>query len=150
MGKCCNRVSSTPGYTYIVNNITQTFAASGGVLQPGTIQLTSSGNNIMVSGNSLVVMNSGTYLIDALLIGVPTTTSQPVIPTINVNGISVGSAPFSIGTTLLNSQFEVREVVTLQKGDVITITNTGASGVNITQSAGTNSYNVNIIIERFN
>lgn len=62
---CCRRsVSSTPGYTYIKNNVTQTWAALGGVLQPGSIVATSSANNIIVSGNSLVVTNKGTYMIE--------------------------------------------------------------------------------------
>nr|DAE51847.1 MAG TPA: hypothetical protein [Bacteriophage sp.] len=39
--------------------------------------------------------------------------------------------------------------MSLNKGDVITITNTGASALNI-NSVDAPAYNVNILIERFN
>ena len=45
------------------------------------------------------------------------------------------------------TEFNVRTVLSLNRGDIITITNIGASTVTI-DSAST--YNVNILIERFN
>lgn len=147
---CCRRsVSSTPGYTYIKNNVTQTWAALGGVLQPGSIVATSSANNIIVSGNSLVVTNKGTYMIDVSAIGTPGTVSSTIIPTISVNGVIVSAAPVASGATAINIEYEIKTVLSLNKGDVITITNTGASALNI-NSVDAPAYNVNILIERFN
>lgn len=147
---CCRKtISSTPGYTYIKNNVSQTWAATGGVLQPGSIIATSSANNIIISGNSLVVSNKGTYMIDITVIGTPGTVSATIIPTISVNGTIVSAAPITGGATAINSQFEVKAILSLNEGDVITITNTGASAVNIA-SVNSPAYNVNILIERFN
>lgn len=147
---CCKRsVSSTPGYTYIKNNAAQTWAASGGVLQPGSIVATSSANNIVISGSSLVIANKGTYMIDASIIGTPATVSSTIIPTISVNGVIVSAAPMTGGATALNTEYEIKTVLSLNKGDVITITNTGASALNISL-VNAPAYNVNILIERFN
>ena len=137
---------STPGYTYIKNGISQTWATNG-TLQPGSIIATSSANNIIISGNSLVVTNRGTYMLDVSVIGTPATASSTVIPTINVNGNAVESAPITAGATPEMTEFNVRTVLSLNRGDIITITNTGASAVTIDPAS---TYNVNILIERFN
>lgn len=122
---------------------------NGGVLQPGSIVATSSANNIIVSGNSLVVTNKGTYMIDVSVIGTPGTVSSTIIPTISVNGVIVSAAPVASGATAVNTEYEIKTVLSLNKGDVITITNTGASALNI-NSVDAPAYNVNILIERFN
>lgn len=90
-----------PGYTYIKNSVAQTWAAT---LQPGSIVA----NNIIVSGNSLVVANCGTYMIDLTVIGTAGTVSSTIIPTISVNGV----AP-----TAVNTQYEIKAVLSLKKGD---------------------------------
>lgn len=149
MGNFRKCVSSTPGYTYIRNSAAQTWAATGGTLQPGSIIATSGANNIIISGNSLVVANCGTYMIDVTAIGTAGTVSSTIIPTISVNGVIVSAAPVASEATVVNTQYEIKAVLSLKKGDVITITNTGASALNI--SAVTSpAYNVNILIERFN
>ena len=145
----CYRKSSTPGYTYIKNNIAQTWTASGGALQPGSIIASSSANNIIVSGNSLVVTNKGTYKLDVTVIGTPATVSSTIIPTISVNGIVVSSAPITGGATAEMSEYSVQTILSLNRGDIVSITNTGASDLTIA-AVNSPAYNVNVIIERFN
>lgn len=140
---------STPGYTYIKNNISQTISALGGTIQPGSIILSSAANNITISGNSLVVNNCGTYLIDLIFIGTASTASSTVIPTISVNGTIVSAAPVASSATPVNSQYEIKTILTLRKGDVLTFTNTGASAVSLA-TVNSPAYNMEIIIERFN
>ena len=86
-------------------------------------------------------------MLDVSVIGTPATASSTVIPTINVNGNAVESAPITAGATPEMTEFNVRTVLSLNRGDIMTITNTGASAATI-DSAST--YNVNILIERFN
>lgn len=59
------------------------------------------------------------------------------------------AAPVASGATAINTEYEIKTVLSLNKGDVITITNTGASALNI-NSVDAPAYNVNILIERFN
>ena len=142
----CKR--STPGYTYIRNNSAQTWETNG-LLQVGNILAMSSANNILISGNSLVVTNKGTYKLDITVIGTPATVSSTVIPTINVNGVAIASASITGGATAVMDSYNVSTITSLNRGDIVTITNTGASALDI--SAVTNpGYNVNIMIERFN
>lgn len=75
--------------------------------------------------------------------------SSTIIPTISVNGVIVSAAPVASGATAINTEYEIKTVLSLNKGDVITITNTGASALNI-NSVDAPAYNVNILIERFN
>lgn len=139
---------STPGYTFITNSVAQTWATNG-ILQPGSILATSSANNISISGSSLVVANTGTYMVDVSIMGTPGTASSTTIPTINVNGTPVYGNSYTGGATQVEGEFNVRAVLSLDKGDVITITNAGASSLTIAAATSPN-YNVNIIIERFN
>lgn len=147
---CCNnRRRSTPGYTLVENSTAQTWAATGGLLQPGFALEHSSADNVTVSGNSLTIENTGTYYIDVRVIGTPATASSTVISTINVNGSPIASTSKTGGATSVMDDFGVRTIEFLNKGDVITISNTGASALTI---AGVTSpgYNVSIVIERFN
>lgn len=109
----------------------------------------SSANNIIVSGNSLVVTNKGTYKLDVTVIGTPATVSSTIIPTISVNGIVVSSAPITGGATAEMSEYSVQTILFLNRGDIISITNTGASDLTIA-AVNSPAYNVNVIIERFN
>lgn len=75
--------------------------------------------------------------------------SATVIPTININGIPVASDPRTGGATPIVEEFGVRTIEFLKKGDIITISNTGASALTIT-GVTSPEYNVSIVIERFN
>lgn len=146
---CVNKRRSTPGYTLIENSTAQTWAATGGLLQPGFILEHSSANNISISGTSLLVNNTGTYYIDVRVSGLPATASTTVIPTININGIPLSSNPRIGGATPINEEFTVRTIEFLKDGDIITISNTGESALSIT-GVTSPSYNVSIVIQRFN
>jgi hypothetical protein len=146
---CVNKRRSTPGYTLIENSTAQTWAATGGLLQPGFILEHSSANNISISGTSLLVENTGTYYIDVRVTGLPATASTTVTPTININGISVTSNPRIGGATPINEEFTVRTIEFLKSGDIITISNTGESALSIT-GVTSPAYNVSIVIQRFN
>lgn len=145
----CVRRKSTPGYTLIENSTAQTWAGTGGLLQPGFILEHSSANNVSISGTSLLVENTGTYYIDAKVTGLPATASTTVTPTININGIPVVSNPRIGGATPIVEEFDVRTIEFLKKGDIITISNIGESALTIT-GVTSPSYNVSIVVERFN
>ena len=146
---CVNKKRSTPGYTLIENSTAQTWAATGGLLQPGFILEHSSANNISISGTSLLINNTGTYYIDVRVTGLPATASTTVTPTININGIPASSNPRIGGATPINEEFTVRTIEFLKEGDIITISNTGDSALSIT-GVTSPSYNVSIVIQRFN
>lgn len=146
---CYNKKRSTPGYTLIENSTLQTWAATGGLLQPGFILEQSSANNVTVSGNSLTINNTGTYYIDVRVTGTPATASATVTPAININGFTVANNPRLGGATAVAEEFTVRVIENLKKGDIITISNIGASALNI-DGVTTPGYNVSIVIERFN
>lgn len=147
---CYNkRRSSTTGYTLIENSTAQTWAGTGGLLQPGFILEHSDANNVSISGTSLLVENTGTYYIDVRVTGLPATASTTVTPTININGIPVTSNPRVGGATPINEEFTVRTIEFLKKGDIITISNVGESALTIT-GVTSPSYNVSIVIERYN
>lgn len=126
-----------------------------GIIGTGLAALSNNGgcgcgnNGGLLGGLSLVVTNKGTYMIDVSAIGTPGTVSSTIIPTISVNGVIVSAAPVASGATAINTEYEIKTVLSLNKGDVITITNTGASALNI-NSVDAPAYNVNILIERFN
>lgn len=72
------------GLTLGIIGTAQTWAATGGLLQPGFVLEHSSADNISISGSSLSVENTGTYYIDVKVTGTPATASATVIPTINI------------------------------------------------------------------
>ena len=144
----CNNVKSTPGYTLIENSAAQTWDSNGALLQPGFVLEHSSANNISISGNALYVEHCGTYLIDVEVTGLPATASQTIIPTINVNSQPVANNAITGGATPEMMEFNVRTIQFLRKGDIITISNNGASALTISGVTAP-GYNVSIVIERF-
>ena len=80
----------------------------------------SSANNILISGNSLVVTNKGTYKLDITVIGTPATVSSTVIPTINVNGVAIASASITGGATAVMDDYNVSTITSLNRGDIVT------------------------------
>lgn len=145
--------STRRGYTYITNNLAQSVPTNG-LVNPGTVVRTSCIGNITIQGNnSFVVNSSGTYYIDAIMYGTPTAvgsaTTGTIQPTISVNGLVISSPVMSVTTTNFDTSYQVRAVMNLCSGDVITISNLGTFTLTLAGSNTQGSQNVNILIEKY-
>ena len=124
----------------ITNNIAQTLTTNS-IVKLGPI----STNNLV--GSTITIMCSGTYLIDVQVIATPTASSTAVIA-LNVNGVPMASVSRATTAAPGESIFEVRGLLKLSKGDIITVSNIGAATLTLAAPTPTNSYNVSTIINR--
>ena len=124
----------------ITNNIAQILTTDS-VVKLGPI----STNNLV--GSTVTVMCSGTYLINVQIIATPTASSTAVIA-LNVNGVPMASVSRATTAAPGESIFEVRGLLKLSKGDIITVSNIGAATLTLAAPTPTNSYNVSTIINR--
>lgn len=124
----------------ITNNIAQTLAPNS-IVKLGQVNL----NNL--TGSTITVVCSGLYLIDVQIIATPTASSTAVVA-INVNGVPMVSVSRETTATPGESIFEVRGLLKLCKGDIITVSNIGAATLTLGAPTPTNSYNVSTIINR--
>lgn len=124
----------------ITNNIAQTLTTNS-IVKLGPI----STNNLV--GSTITIMCSGTYLIDVQVIATPTASSTAVIA-LNVNGVPMASVSRTTTAAPGESIFEVRGLLKLSKGDIITVSNIGAATLTLAAPTPTNGYNVSTIINR--
>lgn len=124
----------------ITNNIAQTLAPNS-VVRLGQV------SNSNLAGSTITIVCSGTYLIDVQIIATPTASSTAVIA-LNVNGVPMASVSRATTAAPGESIFEVRGLLKLSKGDIITVTNIGAATLTLAAPTPTNSYNVSTIIDR--
>ena len=124
----------------ITNNIAQILTTDS-VVKLGPI----STNNLV--GSTVTVMCSGTYLINVQIIATPTASSTVAIA-LNVNGVPMASVSRATTAAPGESIFEVRGLLKLSKGDIITVSNIGAATLTLAAPTPTNSYNVSTIINR--
>ena len=124
----------------ITNNIAQTLTTNS-VARLGYVSC----NN--VTGSTLTIACTGTYLIDVQIIATPTASSTAVIA-LNVNGVPAASVSRITTATTGESIFEVRGLFKLTKGDIITVSNIGAATLILDAPTPTNSYNISTIINR--
>lgn len=124
----------------ITNNIAQTLAPNS-IVKLGQVNL----NNL--TGSTITVVCSGLYLIDVQIIATPTASSTAVVA-INVNGVPMASVSRATTAAPGESIFEVRGLLKLCKGDIITVSNIGAATLTLGAPTPTNSYNVSTIINR--
>lgn len=124
----------------ITNNIAQTLTTNS-IVKLGPV----SANNLV--GSTITVMCTGTYLIDVQVIATPTASSTAVIA-LNVNGVPMASVSRVTTAAPGESIFEVRGLLKLSKGDIITVSNIGAATLTLAAPTPTNSYNVSTIINR--
>lgn len=124
----------------ITNNIAQTLTTNS-IVKLGPV----STNNLV--GSTITVMCTGTYLIDVQVIATPTASSTAVIA-LNVNGVPMASVSRATTAAPGESIFEVRGLLKLSKGDIITVSNIGAATLTLAAPTPTNSYNVSTIINR--
>ena len=124
----------------ITNNIAQILTTDS-VVKLGPI----STNNLV--GSTVTVMCSGTYLIDVQIIATPTASSTVAIA-LNVNSVPMASISMTTTATPEESIFEVRGLLKLNKGDIITVSNIGEATLTLAVPTQTNGYNVSTIINR--
>ena len=124
----------------ITNNIAQILTTDS-VVKLGPI----STNNLV--GSTVTVMCSGTYLIDVQIIATPTASSTVAIA-LNVNSVPMESISMATTATPEESIFEVRGLLKLNKGDIITVSNIGEATLTLEVPTQTNGYNVSTIINR--
>ena len=124
----------------ITNNIAQILTTDS-VVKLGPI----STNNLV--GSTVTVMCSGTYLIDVQIIATPTASSTVAIA-LNVNSVPMESISMATTATPEESIFEVRGLLKLNKGDIITVSNIGEATLTLAVPTQTNGYNVSTIINR--
>lgn len=124
----------------ITNNIAQTLTTNS-IVKLGPV----STNNLV--GSTITVMCTGTYLIDVQVIATPTASSTAVIA-LNVNGVPMASVSRATTAAPGESIFEVRGLLKLSKGDIITVSNIGAATLVLAAPTPTNGYNVSTIINR--
>lgn len=124
----------------ITNNIAQTLTTNS-IVRLGQV----STNNL--TGSTITIVCSGTYLIDVQVIATPTASSTAVIA-LNVNGVPMASVSRATTAAPGESIFEVRGLLKLSKGDIITVSNIGAATLTLSAPTPTNSYNVSTIINR--
>lgn len=124
----------------ITNNIAQTLAPNS-VVRLGQV------SNSNLAGSTITIVCSGIYLIDVQIIATPTASSTAVIA-LNVNGVPMASVSRATTAAPGESIFEVRGLLKLSKGDIITVTNIGAATLTLAAPTPTNSYNVSTIIDR--
>lgn len=124
----------------ITNNIAQTLTTNS-IVKLGPV----STNNLV--GSTITIMCSGTYLIDVQVIATPTASSTAVIA-LNVNGVPMASVSRTTTAAPGESIFEVRGLLKLSKGDIITVSNIGAATLTLAAPTPTNGYNVSTIINR--
>lgn len=124
----------------ITNNIAQTLTTNS-IVKLGPV----STNNLV--GSTITVMCTGTYLIDVQVIATPTASSTAVIA-LNVNGVPMASVSRATTAAPGESIFEVRGLLKLSKGDIITVSNIGAATLTLVAPTPTNGYNVSTIINR--
>lgn len=124
----------------ITNNIAQTLTTNS-IVKLGPV----STNNLV--GSTITVMCTGTYLIDVQVIATPTASSTAVIA-LNVNGVPMASVSRATTAAPGESIFEVRGLLKLSKGDIITVSNIGAATLTLATPTTTNGYNVSTIINR--
>lgn len=124
----------------ITNNIAQVLAPNS-IIKLGRVSC----NNLV--GSTITIACSGTYFIDVQVIATPTASSTAVIA-INVNGVPMASVSRATTAAPGESIFEVRGILKLSKGDIITVSNIGAATLTLGAPTPTNSYNVSTIINR--
>ena len=124
----------------ITNNIAQILTTDS-VVKLGPI----STNNLV--GSTVTVMSSGTYLINVQIIATPTASSTVAIA-LNVNSVPMASISMATTATPEESIFEVRGLLKLNKGDIITVSNIGEATLTLAVPTQTNGYNVSTIINR--
>lgn len=136
------------GYNSLTNNLSQILPVNG-TLNLGHIVAASCAQNIStLNGQTLTVNNTGTYNISVQAIGIATASVLSTL-SININGVPIASVSRLIGVALTDSIYEVRGIFCVNKGDVITVTNTGVAVLTLTAPTAVNGYNVSTIIERY-
>lgn len=139
---------SAVGYNSLTNNLAQTVATNG-VINLGHIVAASCAQNVStLDGTSLVVNNTGVYNIQFDVVGTPTVSSTLQLQ-ININNVSRAAISMVTGANADTDTFTVRGIFYMNKGDIITITNTGGA-FTIPAVTVLNGYNVSTIIERYN
>lgn len=134
------------GYNSITNNSAQVLPA-GSVVNLGHVVVASCAQNIStLSGQTLVVNNAGTYYISVQVFG---TASALTSLNLNINGVSRAAISRAAGATPSEMVYEVRGIFSMNKGDVITVTTSGAT-LTIAAATTVNGYNVSTIVERYN
>lgn len=124
----------------ITNNIAQVLTTNS-IVKLGQVSC----NNL--TGSTITVVCSGTYLIDVQVIATPTASSTAVLA-LNVNGVPMASVSRETTAAPGESIFEVRGLFKLSKGDIITVSNIGTATLTLGSPTPTNSYNVSTIINR--
>lgn len=145
---CCP-VNSRPGYSSLTNSLAQVINTNGSI-NFGHVVASSEGQNICtLDGNTLTVEHTGTYSIEAQVLGTPTAASVLML-SININGYQRAIVAYTTPATATKDLFIVRGVFYMEKGDSISLVNLGVATLTLDAATHINEYNVNTLIQRYN